>query len=242
MPDQYDIGTVYRLTDYREVKINCLHDWNISPQDAIAVQHDLCKKLVLHDTLKEIRHVAGVDVGFENEGKITRAAVVILDFPSLLVKEVCIGNCRTTFPYIPGLLSFRELPAVLKAVEKIKLIPDMFLCDGQGYAHPRRFGIACHLGVITDIPSLGVGKTRLIGQNKPVSNIKGAWQPLMDKEECIGAVLRTRQNVKPVYISVGHRISLETAIKIVMQCTTRFKLPETTRWAHKYASNTLKLA
>lgn len=206
------------------------------------LQRELSKKLVLHDAFKEIKYVAGVDVGFEDEGKITRAAVVVLDFPSLQFNEVSIGTCKTSFPYIPGLLSFRELPAVLKAVEKLKRIPDMFLCDGQGYAHPRRFGIACHLGVMTDTPSLGVGKTRLIGQFKPVADKKGAWQPLMDKKVCIGAVLRTRQNVKPVYISAGHRISLDTAIKIVMQCITRYKLPETTRWAHKYASRALKLA
>lgn len=242
MPDQYDTGTVHRLTGYHCVKIKKLHDWNISPQQASKLQRELNKKLVLHDALTDIKQVAGVDVGFENEGKTTRAAVVVLDFPSLQFNEVSISQCKTSFPYIPGLLSFRELPAVLKAVEKLKRIPDLFLCDGQGYAHPRRFGIACHLGVITDIPSLGVGKTRLIGQHKAVTNKKGAWQPLMDDRECIGAVLRTRQNVKPVYISVGHRISLETSIKVVMQCTTRFKLPETTRWAHKYASNTLKLA
>ena len=230
------------MNSTNQLKMNLIyqHDWDVTPKQAITIQGELRKKIITEDTFDTIKHVAGVDVGFENGGRITRAAVVVLDFPSLHFKEVSIGTCRTSFPYIPGLLSFRELPAVIKAVEKIKRIPDLFLCDGQGYAHPRRFGIACHLGVILDIPSLGVGKTRLLGQHKPVTNDKGAWKPLMDKKECIGAVLRTRQNVKPVYISVGHRISLETAIKTVMQCTTRFKLPETTRWAHKFASNTLK--
>lgn len=139
---------------------------------------------------------------------------------------------------MPGLLSFRELPAVLKAMEQLKQTPDIWLCDGQGYAHPRRFGIACHLGVLTGIPSIGVGKSRLLGTHQPVANQRGAWQPLLDNDEIIGAVLRTRVNVKPVYISVGHRICLESAIDYVMRCTNRYKLPETTRQAHKYASGT----
>jgi len=156
--------------------------------------------------------------------------------PLLQLQTVSIARCDTSFPYVPGLLSFRELPAVLKALSKSSVIPDLFLCDGQGYSHPRRFGIACHLGVLTDIPSIGVGKTRLIGNHKAVANRRGAWQPLVAGKEIIGAVVRTRINVKPVYISIGHRICLDTAIEHVMRCTTRFRLPETTRLAHKYAS------
>jgi len=224
------------------VELKYQHDWKVTPQQAISIQKELQKKIITKDSFGEIKQVAGVDVGFEEEGKITRAAIAILDFPSLQLNEVVIGRCKTEFPYVPGLLSFRELPAVIKGLEKLEQLPDLLLCDGQGFAHPRRFGLACHLGLITDIPSLGVGKTRLIGNHQHVPNQKGAWQPLMDKEESIGAVLRTRVNVKPIYISIGHRICLETAIDFVMQCTTRFKLPETTRIAHKYASQTLQTA
>jgi len=224
------------------VELKYQHDWKVTPQQAISIQKELQKKIITKDSFGEIKQVAGVDVGFEEEGKITRAAIAILDFPSLQLNEVVIGRCKTEFPYVPGLLSFRELPAVIKGLEKLEQLPDLLLCDGQGFAHPRRFGLACHLGLITDIPSLGVGKTRLIGKYQEVPNQKGTWQPLMGKEECIGAVLRTRVNVKPIYISIGHRICLETAIDFVMQCTTRFKLPETTRIAHKYASQTLQTA
>jgi len=213
-----------------------LHDWNVNPQQAIAIQNELRSRIIRHDDFGEIRTVAGVDVGYENSGRTTRAAVVVLDFPALTEREVAIARCKTTFPYVPGLLSFRELPAVLKAMEKLSAAPDLVLCDGQGYAHPRRFGIACHLGVVAGIPAIGVGKTRLLGKHKPVPNRRGRWQSLLDDGECIGAVLRTRVDVKPVYVSVGHRISLPTAVEYVMRCTPRYRLPETTRQAHRHAS------
>ena len=212
------------------------HAWKVTPKQAIAVQNRLRTRVITRGEFGAISTVAGVDVGFENDGKVTRAAIAVLTFPSLQLQTVSIARCDTSFPYIPGLLSFRELPAVLQALEKLGALPDMFLCDGQGYAHPRRFGIASHLGVLTDIPSIGVGKTRLTGDHKVVPNRRGAWQPLLDNGEIIGAVVRTRVNVKPVFISIGHRIGLETAIHFVLQCTTRFRLPETTRMAHKYAS------
>ena len=218
------------------------HAWNVSPAKAVTIQKDLSQRLILQDRLEQVRLVAGVDVGFEDEGKTTRAAVVVLTFPELELVEASIGRAPTRFPYIPGFLSFRELPAVLEALDSIKNEPDLFLCDGQGYAHPRRLGIACHLGVLIDKPTIGVGKTRLLGSHEAVPDERGAWQPLVHKEETIGAVLRTRIGVKPVYISVGHYISLETAIEYVMACTTKYKLPETTRMAHKYASNISKNA
>lgn len=212
------------------------HPWNVTPKQAVEIQNRLRDQVIRHDDLNEVQYVAGVDVGFENDGKITRAAIAILQYPSLTLHKIKVERCKTTFPYVPGLLSFRELPAVLKALEKINRLPELILCDGQGYAHPRRFGIACHLGVLTGIPTIGVGKTRLIGTHKSVANKRGIWQPLIDNHEVIGAVLRTRINVKPIYISTGHRIALETAVNYVMQCCTRYKLPETTRQAHKYAS------
>lgn len=212
------------------------HPWNLTPVEAIALQQQLRSRVVCDDRLAEIRSVAGVDVGFEQGGQITRAAVAVLSFPSLKPVEQAIACLPTTFPYVPGLLSFREVPAILQAIAQLRRRPDILLCDGQGLAHPRRFGIACHLGVLSDIPSIGVAKTRLIGSHADPPEEKGGWRPLFDKDEIIGAVLRTRSGVKPLYISVGHRVSLQTAIDLVMACTTRYKLPETTRAAHRLAS------
>ncbi|NWG87917.1 MAG: deoxyribonuclease V [Hydrogenophilaceae bacterium] len=213
------------------------HPWNLSPAEAIALQQRLRRKVDCSDRLSPVHCVAGIDVGFEDGGNITRAAAVVLDLPGLQVIEQAVARRPTTFPYVPGLLSFRELPAVLEALAKLKTTPDLILCDGQGLAHPRRFGIACHLGVILDLPTIGVGKTRLCGRHEEPANQKGAWVPLLDRGETIGAVLRTRAGVKPVYVSIGHRVSLETAIRYTLACTTRYRLPETTRQAHRLASS-----
>ena len=218
-----------------------MHSWQVTPKEAVEIQKQLRDQVILFDDLGKIDYVAGIDVGFEEDGKVTCAAIAVLEFPLLELREVAIARCRTNFPYVPGLLSFRELPAVMQALDKLKQVPDLLLCDGQGYAHPRRFGIACHLGVLTGIPAIGVGKTRLTGTHKTVARQRGSWQPLLDDGETIGAVLLTRDDVKPIYVSAGHRISLETAITYVLRCTTRYKLPETTRMAHKYASGTLKV-
>ena len=219
------------------MKIHKLHRWDVTAKEAIAIQQQFREQVIRKDQLKKIKYVAGVDVGFEDNGNITRAAIAVLEFPSLTLKETSIARLPTSFPYVPGLLSFRELPAVLEALKQLKQIPDLFLCDGQGIAHPRRLGIASHLGLLTDVPSIGVGKSRLTGTYQPVKDERGSWQSLMDKDEVIGAVLRTRKGIKPIYISIGHKICLQTAIDCVMNCTTRFKLPETTRMAHKYASD-----
>ena len=218
------------------MKIVQRHAWDISPKEAIAIQQQLRCEVVREDRLGPVNRVAGVDVGFEEGGAITRAAVAVLAFPSLELEEQAIFRAPTCFPYVPGLLSFREVPAVIGALERLTLTPDLLLCDGQGIAHPRRFGIASHLGVLCNIPSVGVAKTRLTGKHGPVPELRGGWAALFDQEEIIGAVLRTRVGVKPLYISTGHRVSLETAVEYVMACTTRYRLPETTRWAHRLAS------
>jgi len=213
------------------------HPWNVTPQQAVAIQNRLRALVSLRDDLPEkVRCVAGVDVGFEEGGAVTRAAVAKLSFPELALTDSVIARRPTSFPYIPGLLSFREIPAILDALQALCDLPDLILVDGQGYAHPRRLGIASHLGVLTDIPTIGVGKTRLLGTHADVPNQRGAWVPLLDKGETIGAVLRTRQGVKPVYVSPGHRIALPTAVEWVMRCTGRYRLPETTRHAHRLAS------
>ncbi len=212
------------------------HSWKLTPLEAIALQKEFAQRVERADRLPAIRHVAGVDVGFEEDGRVTRAAVAVLSFPELELLESAVARRPTEFPYVPGLLSFRELPAVLAALARLKTAPDLILCDGQGIAHPRRFGIACHLGVLLDLPAIGVGKTRLLGTHAEPPDVKGAWAPLLDKEETIGAVLRTRRGVKPVYVSIGHRVSLNTAIALTLACTTRYRLPETTRQAHRLAS------
>lgn len=212
------------------------HRWDLSVEEAIALQTQLRSNLILHNQLEEIQWVAGVDVGFEEGGTVTRAAVAVLSFPALQLHEQAIARRPTHFPYVPGLLSFREIPAVLDAIEQLQIIPDLLLCDGQGTAHPRRFGIACHLGWLTDLPAIGVAKSLLVGTHADLPDSKGAWQPLVHRSETIGAVLRTRQGTKPLYISPGHRIDVETAIDYVLRCTTKYRLPETTRLAHKLAS------
>ncbi|MCP6763206.1 MAG: deoxyribonuclease V [Fischerella sp. CENA71] len=220
------------------MKINQRHAWTLTIEEAIAIQEEMQTEVITSDQLQEpVQYVAGVDMGFEADGTISRAAVAVLSFPDLKLQETSIARRPTSFPYIPGFLSFREIPAVLDALEKIKITPDLILCDGQGIAHPRRFGIACHLGVIIDIPTIGVAKSLLIGKHEELSETRGSWQPLIHKDEIIGAVLRTRVGVKPVYVSSGHRISLSTAIDYVLRCTPKYRLPETTRIADKLASD-----
>jgi deoxyribonuclease V len=245
------------------LKIRRTKAWPTHVAEARAIQESLHGKIIARDRFGKIRTVAGIDVGFEKQGTVTRAAVVVLGFPSLVPVEQAVARQPTRFPYVPGYLSFREAPAVLAAMKKLRRRPDLLLCDGQGLAHPRRFGLACHLGLLLDIPSIGVAKSRLIGTHDEVPAHKGGWTPLLDHPsssspsllphgekgasrgalrahpEIIGVALRTRTGVKPVYVSVGHRISLATAIRYVLRCTTRYRLPETTRSAHRLASTNL---
>lgn len=218
------------------MEIRNVHRWDVTPQEAIAIQQALRGEVSREDSAGNIHHVAGIDVGFEDGTRITRAAVAVLKFPSLELAEYAVARAPTRFPYVPGLLSFREVPAVLEALQQLTAAPDLLLVDGQGIAHPRRFGIASHLGVLTGLPAIGVAKTRLTGDHGEVPDQRGGWAPLLDRGEVIGAVLRTRSGVKPLYVSIGHRVSLETAISYVMACVTKYRLPETTRWAHRLAS------
>ncbi len=212
------------------------HPWDVTPAEAIAIQQRLRDQVILSDQMTEVEYVAGVDVGFEAAGKITRAAVAVLTFPALSLCESAISRTPTRFPYVPGLLSFREAPAIIEALEKLDHLPQLILCDGQGIAHPRRLGIASHIGVVTGIPAIGVAKTRLTGEHGDLPAKKGNHVHLIDRGEIVGALLRSRTGVKPVYVSAGHKICLKTAIGFVMQCLTRYRLPETSRWAHRLAS------
>lgn len=221
------------------MKIRDLHRWDLTPTQAIALQIDLRDQVIREDQIGTVNFVAGIDVGFEDGGAVTRAAVAVLSFPALQPVDAAIARLPTSFPYVPGLLSFREAPAVVAALQQLGTTPDLLLYDGQGIAHPRRLGIASHLGLLTDLPTIGVAKTRLIGSHEAVPDARGGWVPLTDRGEMIGAVLRTRAGVKPLYVSIGHRTSLEAAIRWVMACTPRFRLPETTRRAHRLASGSV---
>jgi deoxyribonuclease V len=213
-----------------------LDSWPTTARAAIALQHSLRDRVVRHDALGPVRLVAGLDVGFEQDETVVRAAVAVLSYPDLRMADQAVARRPATFPYIPGLLSFREVPALLDALGKLGIRPDLLLCDGQGLAHPRRFGLACHLGVLTGIPSIGVAKSLLIGEHPPLPAKRGSWRPLRHQNEVIGAALRTRDGVAPVYVSIGHRVSLETAIDFVLACAPKYRLPETTRAAHRLAS------
>jgi len=220
-----------------KLKHHLSHPWVKTVDQARRIQEELRSQVITTDSFETVNYVAGVDVGFKDNYKITKAAVAVLSYPDLNRIESAIAELPTTFPYIPGFLSFREIPALLEALDKLNTIPDLILCDGQGIAHPRRMGIAAHLGVILDLPTIGVAKSRLIGEHDELATEKGNWQPLRDRDEIIGAVLRSRTNVKPLYISPGHKISLPTALHYVMGCLTQYRLPETTRWSDSLASS-----
>lgn len=218
------------------MRIRSLHPWDVTPQQAIAIQEQLSAQVIRQDRLGQVCTVAGVDVGFEEDGTVTRAALALLSFPTLQVLETVAVRQPTRFPYIPGLLSFREAPAILAALAQLSAPPGLLLCDGQGLAHPRRLGLACHLGVLCDLPSIGVAKSRLTGWHEPVGEPRGARQPLLDRGEVIGAALRTRTRARPVFVSIGHRVSLETALDYVLACTPQYRLAEPIRRAHCLAS------
>lgn len=214
-----------------------MHDWALTPKQAVELQRALARRIECVDRIPTLHHVAGVDAGFENGGAVTRAAVVLLEWPELTVVERSVARRETSFPYVPGLLSFRELPALVEALESLSTEPQLIFCDGHGIAHPRRFGIACHLGLITDVPAIGVGKSRLVGEPVEPPREKGTSRPLIDAGETIGSVVRTRTGVHPVFVSPGHRVSLETAVELVLAATPRYRLPEPIRQADRLASN-----
>jgi deoxyribonuclease V len=206
------------------------HGWRLSPKDAVRVQQKLAHKVITEDDFSEIRTVCGVDAGFK--GTMAYAAAVVLSFPGLRIIETSHAVTKILMPYIPGLLSFREIPALIPALTKLTVKPDLLMADGQGLAHPRRLGLASHLGLVYDLPSIGCAKTRLCGQAPEPENKKGAYTLLFDGDETVGAKLRTRENTKPMFISIGHKISLQTAIRIVAACLAGYRLPQPTRLAH----------
>jgi deoxyribonuclease V len=212
------------------------HAWDLTPAEARSLQMDLAHNVETADRFGNLRTVAGIDIGFEDAGRLTRAAIAVLSMPDLRLIEQSVSRRATAFPYVPGLLSFREIPAALEALAALRATPDLLLCDGHGFAHPRRFGLACHLGWILDVPCIGAAKSRLVGSFEEPAAARGSWSPLVDDDETIGASLRTRAGTRPVFVSIGHRVSLASAVALTLACAPRYRLPETTRQAHRLAS------
>jgi deoxyribonuclease V len=215
------------------VRIAEPHRWDLTVAEARALQERL-RRRVRHDPLAaRPRLVAGVDVTYPEGSGAALAAVVVVRLPSLAVVESALGAAPAPFPYVPGYLSFREGPAALAALRRLRAEPDLLLCDGQGLAHPRRFGLACHLGVILDRPAVGCAKSLLVGSHAVPGARRGCRRRILDRGETVGVALRTRDGVRPVYVSVGHRVDLPGAIRVVLACARGFRHPEPLRLAHR---------
>ena len=211
------------------------HGWDLTVKEAIALQKEVTAAVERRDRIGEVRTIGGVDVAYGRRGRTAdaRAAAVLFDAATLEVLDRATVETATDFPYVPGLLTFREAPAAIAAIEALRIRPDLLLCDGQGLAHPRRCGFASHLGLALDLPSIGAAKSRLIGVHEEPGGERGDWTPLLDGGEVIGACVRTRTGARPIYVSIGHRVTLETAIRFVLRCAARYRLPEPTRLADR---------
>ncbi len=214
------------------MKILPLHDWNLIPREAVAFQKQLADRVDLRSPLTDYRLVAGADVSYDRHAGRMYGGVVVLRAEDLAVVEQHSVSQSIRFPYVPGLLSFREAPVVLAAFEKLRREPDVVLLDGQGYAHPRRFGLACHVGLWLGIPTLGCAKSLLIGTHGRLGTRAGSMAPLKDQGEVIGMAVRTRASTRPVYVSAGHRIDLPSAVRVVLETCRGYRIPEPTRQAH----------
>lgn len=219
------------------MKARNLHGWQLTPDQAKKIQLKLAGLVSGVNEVANVRLIAGVDISAPDATGLARAAVVVLLYPELVPVESKVVRMHVTFPYVPGLLSFRESPLVLAACEELEHDPDLIMVDGQGIAHPRRFGIASHLGLLWDKPTIGCAKSRLCGRHKALPPEACCWVELLDNGEVIGAVLRSREGAAPLYISIGHKVDLETAVSWVLKCCRGQRLPEPTRLAHLAASN-----
>lgn len=212
-------------------------NWGLSPDDAEKLQLDLATRVVREDQLPSaVRLVAGADVAYEKNGDRLFAAVVILDAITLDIVETAGASGVVAFPYVPGLFSFRELPPLCEALQRLNSSPDLIICDAQGVAHPRRFGLASHLGVLFDVPTIGCGKTCLLGSYSPPGANRGNSTPLVDRNEVVGCVLRTQTNIKPLFVSIGHRVSLDTAKAWILRLSPQYRQPEPIRQANRLAN------
>jgi deoxyribonuclease V len=215
------------------VRAELVHQWDLAPQEAAALQERLAAQVIRENQLGPVTSVAGVDVGIRAD--TAQAAIVVLSYPQLELVDYALATRPVTFPYVPGLLSFREGSVILEALEKVTRSPGLLIFDGQGIAHPRRLGIASHIGLLVDLPTIGCAKSRLCGSYEDPDFEWGSYTFLTDKGEIVGAVVRTRSGVKPVFVSIGHRIDLSTSVDYVLNCCRGYRLPETTRWAHRLA-------
>ncbi|MGW5644598.1 endonuclease V [Saccharopolyspora sp. NPDC003752] len=206
------------------------HPWPSTEAEAIAIQEKLRPLVRFDGEPAEVRTAAGLDVAYRDDSERLVAAVTVVDVATLSVVDSVVVRGEADFPYVPGLFAFREAPSLLRALSELSVVPDVLVCDGQGLAHPRRFGLACHLGVLTDLPSIGVGKTGM-GRYEPPGEARGAWSPLKMDDEVVGRALRTQRGVKPVFVSVGHRYTLDGACDLVLRLSPEYRLPETTRTA-----------
>lgn len=222
------------------VHVGSLHGWNLSLDEATALQLELAKRISREDEFESVRYIAGVDVSAERAKKMGTAAVVVITYPELEPVEAALAEGELDFPYIPGYLSFRETPVVLKAAEKLRITPDLVMVDGQGICHPRRLGIASHLGLFLNVPTIGCAKSPLIGECEAPPEKEGASSEVTDRGEVIAASLRTKAGSNPLYISVGHKISLESSVDWVIRCLKGYRLPEPTRLAHLASGGNLK--
>jgi deoxyribonuclease V len=212
------------------------HPWNVTPKEAIAIQDTLRNEVKLCKLDKEIKYIAGADVSFNKHEKDIYAGIIVLTFPDSKIIEQSLVKDIMEFPYIPGLLSFREIPALMKAYNKLKNMPDVVIVDGQGIAHPRRLGIASHFGILADVPTIGCAKSLLFGTYEDVPNELGSFSYIKnrnDEKEIIGTAYRSKKNSKPLIISPGHKITLEESIEMVSKSITKYRLPEPTRLAHE---------
>ena len=219
-----------------------LHTWNPSPRRAVELQRRLRERVEFKPFRGKILHVAGADIALDSKAGVGYAGVVVFRFPEMVEVERQSATARLTFPYIPGLLAFREIPVLLKAFRRLKIAPDLIFCDGQGMAHPRRFGIACHLGLLLDRPTVGVAKSRLVGVFREPATRSGASSELKDRGEKIGAVLRTRPGTRPVFVSPGHRMDFETALGMTLAVYDGYRIPKPTRVADAYVGQLRRAA
>lgn len=201
--------------------------------EAKNLQEKLASEVVTHDIFGTVKKVGGVDIAFR--GKTACAAVVVMSFPGMELLDFAVSYTCIPYPYIPGLLSFREIPCIVSSVQKLGTEPDLLLVDGHGLAHPRKFGLASHLGFLTEVPAIGCAKSRLVGDYVHPGPKKGEWEPLTHTGEVVGAVVRTRDEVKPVFVSIGYGVCLKSAVWFVLQCAVRYRLPEPVRYAHRAA-------
>jgi deoxyribonuclease V len=214
-----------------------LHPWKVSPKEAIQIQKSLIKRIVLKTTFSKVRTIGGGDVSYQKEEALLFGAMVVLSFPKLEILETATAVGRIPFPYIPGLLSFREGPILIKAFQKLKTRPDLMIFDGQGVAHPRGMGLAAHLGLWLNLPSIGCAKTPLVGEFTIPRPSKGSFELIQRGGKDVGAVLRTKDKVKPVFVSPGHAIDLATSIRIILGSCQGFRIPEPLRYAHHLSCN-----